>query len=204
MDIGILIGYDCPQAIKPREVILGKGDDPYAVTTLLGWCIIGPVTPHQNAQGDGAEEAAIATCNRIMSHEIGRDVPTNLNLISKIQTKEEINLYAVKTMFEADFSEKHSIAQAFSQEDRKFLAIVKDGIHHCENGHYEMPLPLKERTPNLPNNHVVALWQLNQLQRRFESNKKYKEDCIAFMENMIQYGYAEKVPSKKMFAKGRS
>ena len=201
MDVGILIGCNCPRAIKPREVILGKGDDPYAVRTLLGWCIVGPVTPHQNAEGDGEEGPDIATCNRIMSHEIGSNIPTNLNFIPKIQTKEEINPYAVKTMFEADFSEKHSIAQVLSQEDRKFLAILKDGIHHHEDGHYEMPLPLKEPTPNLPNNREVALRRLNQLKRGFESNKKYQEDYTAFMESMIQNGYAEKVPSKKCLLK---
>ncbi|XP_015776464.1 PREDICTED: uncharacterized protein LOC107354491 [Acropora digitifera] len=201
VDVGILIGCNCPRAIKPREVILGKGDDPYAVRTLLGWCIIGPVTPHQNVQADGEEEPDIATCNRIMSHEIGSDIPTNLNFIAKIQTKEEINPYAVKTMFEADFSERHSITQVLSQEDKKFLAIVKDGIHHREDGHYEMPLRLKEPTPNLPNNRDVAQRRLNQLKRRFESNKKYKEDYIAFMANMIQNGYAEKVPSKTCLQK---
>ena len=38
--------------------------------------------------------------------------------------------------------------------------------------------------------------RLNQLKRRFDSNKKYKEDYTAFMESMIQNGYAESVPSK--------
>ena len=200
VDVGILIGCNCPRAIKPREVILGKGDDPYAVRTLLGWCTIGPVIPHQNAQEDG-DESDVATCNRIMSHEIGSDIPTNLNFIPKIQTKEEINPFAVKKMFEADFSERHSITQDFSQEDRKFLATVKDGIHHREDGHYEMPLPLKEPSPNLPNNREVALRRLNQLKRRFDSNKKYKEDYTTFMESMIQNGYAEKVPSKNCLPK---
>ena len=39
-DVGILIGCNCPRAIKPREVVLRKGDDPHAVKTLLGWGII--------------------------------------------------------------------------------------------------------------------------------------------------------------------
>ena len=182
-----MIGCNCPQAIKPREVILRKGDDPYAVRTLLGWCTIGPVIPCQNAQEDGYE-SDVATCHRTMSHEIESEIPTNLNFIPKIQAKEEINPFAVKTMFEADFSERHSITQDFSQEDRKFLATLRDGIHHSEDCHYEIPLPLKEPIPNLPNNREVALRRLNQLKRRFDSNKKYKEDYTAFMESMIQNG----------------
>jgi len=42
-------------------------------------------------------------------------------------------------MFETDFSERHSTEQALSQEERKFLTTVEDGIHHRESGHYEMP-----------------------------------------------------------------
>ena len=59
---------------------------------------------------------------------------------------------------------------------------------------YEMPLPLKEPSPNLPNREVALHW-LNQLKRRFDSNKKYKENNTIFMKSMIQNGYAEKVPS---------
>lgn len=84
-----------------------------------------------------------------MSNKVGCDLPTNLNFISKIQAKEEINPYAVKTMLGADFSERQSTGQTLSQEDRKFLTIVRDGIHHCSKGHYEMPLPLKEPNSNL-------------------------------------------------------
>ena len=34
--IGLLISCNCPKAIKPKEVITGKSEDPYAVRTLLG------------------------------------------------------------------------------------------------------------------------------------------------------------------------
>ena len=40
-DIGLLIGYNCPQALTPREVIPGKGNNPFAQRTDLGWGIIG-------------------------------------------------------------------------------------------------------------------------------------------------------------------
>ena len=48
IEIGLLIGCNCPRAIKPKEVITGKSEDPYAVRTLLGWCIVGPVTSTQS------------------------------------------------------------------------------------------------------------------------------------------------------------
>ena len=49
-------------------------------------------------------------------------------------------------MFEMDFSEREQGDNAFSQEDQKFLDIVKCGFGH-QDGHYEIPLPIRdERT----------------------------------------------------------
>ena len=48
IEMGLLIGCNCPRAIKPKELITGKSEDPYAVRTLLGWCIVGPVTSTQS------------------------------------------------------------------------------------------------------------------------------------------------------------
>ena len=39
--VGLLIGYDCSQALTPREVITGKSNEPYGVRTDLGWSIVG-------------------------------------------------------------------------------------------------------------------------------------------------------------------
>ena len=63
-DMALLIGCNCPHAIKPREVILGKGDDPYAVRTLLGWGIVGPVTPHQESQEEDEDWVEVCGVRR--------------------------------------------------------------------------------------------------------------------------------------------
>ena len=36
---------------------------------------------------------------------------------------------------------------------------------------------------------------------KFEFNRKYKEDSVAFMKSMIENGYAEKVPPTKCLLK---
>ena len=73
------------------------------------------------------------------------------------------------------------------------MKIVEDGIGYCNNGHYEMPLPLKEQDPELPNNRELALRRLFQLKKRFLRNEQYKEDYVKFMNDMIVKGYAEQV-----------
>lgn len=44
-EVGLLIGYNCPRALAPRQVIVDKDDEPYAVQTDLGWSIVGSVAP---------------------------------------------------------------------------------------------------------------------------------------------------------------
>lgn len=34
-DVGLVIGYNCSQALLPREIVLGKDDEPFAVKTIL-------------------------------------------------------------------------------------------------------------------------------------------------------------------------
>ena len=143
---------NCPKALKPREVVLGNEGDPYAVKTLLGWGIIGPANPAHDlpVREDGA-----STCHRVVTREIGSTRLEN-KFIVDAQTKEVITPFTVSKMFELDFSERDQGQQAFSQEDRKFLDIVKSGIRLRPDSHYEMPLPIKVKTLVLPNNRAMA------------------------------------------------
>ena len=43
VQVGMLIGTNCPKAIKPCAVIPGADNDPYGIKTDLGWSIVGRV-----------------------------------------------------------------------------------------------------------------------------------------------------------------
>jgi hypothetical protein len=122
---------------------------------------------------------------------------TRCNFIVSPQVKETINPSTVTQMFEQDFSERNNDIQAYSMDDKRFLAKVKERIVHCEDWHYEIPLPFKQPNLKLPNNRCVALRRLNQLKGRFERDKKYRDDYITFMNGLLKNGYAEKVSEKK-------
>ena len=64
--VGLLIGTNCTKGIKPREVIPGADDDPYAVRTTLGWGVIGVI----NRSTTDGQENSHCSCNRIVSREI--------------------------------------------------------------------------------------------------------------------------------------
>ena len=93
-----------------------------------------------------------------------------------------------------DFSERQGNKQAASsQDDMLFLKKMEEGICQTEDGHYQMPLPLRENTPKLPDNKALALRRLLKLKSRMENDPRYRRDYTAFMQDLIEKGYAEKV-----------
>ncbi|XP_031554426.1 uncharacterized protein LOC116291397 [Actinia tenebrosa] len=193
LEVGILIGSNCPKAIKPKEIITGKSNDPYAVRTILGWCIVGPSNPSEAT----TDEEVLANCNRIIAREACNSDERVVQFVISKPTKELVNPIAVAKMFELDFVEHMaSPTKGLSKEDRRFLQIASEGIHRTEDGHYELPLPLRDENVTLPDNRAAAARRLDQLKRRFESpnGKQYREDYIKSMNSMIDNGYAEMVP----------
>ena len=104
-----------------------------------------------------------------------------------------VTMGEVIRVLESDFNEKKD-AKMTSQEDLQFLKIMEEGIRRAENGHYEMPLPFKER-PLLPDNRSTALTRLEHLKQRFLRDVKYKEDYIKFMNQILSRGDAEEAPA---------
>ncbi|KAK3749896.1 hypothetical protein QZH41_005809 [Actinostola sp. cb2023] len=198
IDVGLLIGCNCPKAIKPREVILGESDDPYAIRTLLGWGILGPVTQVKELS-DESDAETYGVCHHAVSQEVGSPDRTKTCFVVPTQTKEVVNPFQVKRMFDQDFSEANTNKSvALSQDDRKFLAKVKEGIRHDIDGHYEMPLPLRDPSVKLPNNRDVVLRRLLQLKKKLiKADNQYRDHYVAFMDKVIKSGYAEKVPQVK-------
>ena len=187
--VGLLIGNNYVRAIKPRSVIPGRSSDPYAIWTALGWGIIGA----ENDVKDKNSEHA--TCNRVVTKEIGKDGESELRFIQPSRCREAITPTAINNMFAQDFSELNENDKPYSQEDVKFMKRMKDGIHKGDDGHYELPLPPRDENLKLPPNRDLAEKRLYQLKKRFDRDLKYKEDYTRFMNDMINSGYAEEAPN---------
>nr|XP_043899053.1 uncharacterized protein LOC122780247 [Solea senegalensis] len=165
--VGLLIGYDCARALKPKEVMSGEEHEPYAVKTALGWSIVGATMPCTNTRNE------TGFCHRISVKELPPITPTSV----------------IKAL-EMDFLDKNPKDKTISQEDIQFLNVLNEKIKHNEEGHLEMPLPFKAR-PQLPSNKQLATVRLKHLRRKMEKNPKYREDYIKFMDNVFRDGDAE-------------
>ena len=178
-------------------------NEPYAQRTDLGWSIVGIMDSNDI---DDSDEDLIGVSHRILSYE----VPSNLlspehkyservQVCFQTSVKEIISPSEVTRMMELDFSER-SNELPYSQEDYKFLNIMKQGISHREDGHYQMPLPFKTTDPQLPNNKALAERRLVQLKRRFMNDSTYAKDYTNIMQDVIDKGYAEKIPQSELVA----
>ncbi|XP_064601082.1 uncharacterized protein LOC135467247 [Liolophura sinensis] len=61
-----------------------------------------------------------------------------------------------------------------------------------------MSLPFKQSDPKLPNNRSQALHRLYRLKQSLTRDKKYRDDYIKFMSNIIHKGFAEPVPESEL------
>lgn len=87
-----------------------------------------------------------------------------------------------------------------SQEDRKFLDIVGKSIAQ-KDGHYSIGLPFKRDDIKLPDNKSQAFQRLKSLKHRLQKNPGFYKDYTDFMSQLLERGYAEKVPEENL---GRS
>ena len=193
LSIGLLIGNNCVRALKPRSIVPGRSNDPYAIRTTLGWGVVGA----RNHGDHDSEIEVTAGCHRIATREILSEEASNGKFVPLKSCKEVMAPSAIKKMFEQDFSESQDANLAMSQEDLKFMKITSSGIHKADDGHYEIPLPLRNENVNLPCNKKHAEARLKQLSRRFAIDPKYKEDYVTFMQKMLEEGHAEKAPEQR-------
>ncbi|KAK2145801.1 hypothetical protein LSH36_657g02052 [Paralvinella palmiformis] len=113
-EVGLLIDYNCPQAIPPISMKLGEAPGPYAVETELRWNI------GRRVQGVEEDEE---------------------HFTHRIKVKEGIFLPKIIWILESDFInvKGDEDISMLSQNELKFTNILHEGIHKDAKGFYEMP-----------------------------------------------------------------
>ncbi|KAK3726857.1 hypothetical protein QZH41_010519, partial [Actinostola sp. cb2023] len=156
VDVGVLIGNNCPLALEPLEVLPSGGKGPFAMRLRHGWTVSGPLHIQPQATSQGCN----ATSHRITVQELE-------------SIKEVITPQSVVTMFELDFNDHSSTSDdsSLSQEHKEFLSIADQGTRRVD-GHYELPLLFRDPNVVMPNNRVQAVkragWQRKKMLRKDE------------------------------------
>ncbi|XP_039869513.1 uncharacterized protein LOC120722563 [Simochromis diagramma] len=171
-EIDLLIGSNVPKALEPLDVIRSVGDGPYAVKTVLGWTVNGPLGETQT--------------------EVHNQPQISVNRVSVVKLDELWN-----QQFKTDFPECARDEKEPSKEDQQFLDKVSNTAK-LHNGHYYIGLPLKDLKVCMPDNKSVAEQRLQNLKKRLMKNSTFLQDYNSFMSDMISEGYAEKVPEDNL------
>ncbi|XP_042891382.1 uncharacterized protein LOC122265939 isoform X2 [Penaeus japonicus] len=132
------------------------------------------------SQDDVPDQALVS---KLMVHKVTIDGEKKCGFpSSQTKFKEIINSAQISKFFELDFNERE----------------IGD-IHQQEDGHYELPLPLKDDEVKLPNSKELAMSRLMSLRGKLQSNKNYHQDYVEFMNELINKGYAEELPNQDLF-----
>ena len=162
--VDLLIGADVPEALQPREVVPASDGGPYATRVDLGWVINGPTGRKQ------------------------KFVPSSSFFVNCKETHP-------MCIACADFADATlSDGLSMSRDDLKFMNIVEDSVMQCEDGHYQVSLPLRDLNLQMPANRSQAERRALYLKRKFSKDVKFREDYVACLEKVIGDGFAEKVP----------
>ena len=113
-EVGLLIGQNVPEALRPYEIIDGgDSDGPFAMRTKLGWIVQGLPTQ-------------ISSSTRVASVKTTRVDKLLVDLYNK------------------EFEDLDAFQVGESVEDQRWRKVVSDGCTLLSNGKYEVPLPLRD------------------------------------------------------------
>ena len=193
-EVALLIGPNCVRGLEPKEVISGQNWGPYVFKTLLGWCIGGPMINQTKAGKFG--------CNRIMLASTDTVKPGCHYFTVPIKVRETSIEKMLKKIYEHDFVEPESQYSFnnkinfnydnLSKNDRRFLELMEREAVKI-NGHYQLPLPLKDKELVLPYNRLAAMKRMQTLKKRFERDEPFYSQYKCFMDEVIVRNMQENV-----------
>ena len=148
-EVGLLIGYNCPRALAPRQVVTGTGTEPYAVQTELGWSIVG-------SSESKTDKDWTSQCCRVVTTEMPSPTPQDV----------------LRTV-DVDFAEKHH-GDVSSQNDIPCDEHLEANSSQCADSHLQMPHPFQNQ-PELSNNRGLATTR-PQIERKMERHEIIETD----------------------------
>lgn len=144
-EVDLLIGTNVPQALEPWEVVRSVNGGPYAIKTILGWTVNGPL------RGD----------NQIRDQCSQPDITVNRISVVRLDELWEKQL-------KVDFPENmHDEQPGLSRVDKRFIESVSESAKLID-GHYNIGLPVRQRYLKMPNNKTIVEQRTLSLKRRLK------------------------------------
>ena len=93
--------------------------------------------------------------------------------------------------------------QAWSIEDKAVIDLWDREVKKV-NGHFELPIPWKDRSQTLPNIFVVAKKRIDSLFKKFDHDADYCAKYSTEIDKLLGKNYAERVPADELYTTDRT
>ena len=138
--IALVIGYNCPLALMPREAVCGEGNQPFAQRTDLGWSVISYAEPYEYSD----EATGLSHC--ITIQQVTPELNQNVKMKCEVHCDCKDQRIAPDHINAIPKSGGDGRDVMTSQEEElKGLPKLKEKTKH---GH-QLPLLFKWESPNL-------------------------------------------------------
>ena len=162
-NVDILLGLDNSNLMRVLEERIGEEGEPHAIQTPIGWV----------ASGGKFSEDPVSYRSRRVAVQRG-ETNKDQKILELQQTVRDLSLLDEETQL--------------SINDKKAEEIVKDSIKVVD-GHYEIPIPLKNNVNKLPNNFDLAAKRAESLRQKMIKNPAHLQPLLESMEFLKQNQY---------------
>lgn len=168
--IGLLIGVNCPELVKPLEIVNTSKYGPYATRHLLGWALSGPRETSCRSN---------VTCFYTKTNSVSLD--------------EKID-----NIFNSEFHDDPGVAPSIN--DQIWCDKVSKSIRRTDSGHFEIALPFDSDNVKLPNNYSQIRHRLTRLTSQLSKNESLYDKYASNMKMLREKEFVELVPRDKVSA----
>ncbi|XP_064632813.1 uncharacterized protein LOC135491092 [Lineus longissimus] len=171
-EIKVLIGVHVPQVYIQEEVRVGGLGEPYAIKTLLGWSILGPLKTKQQAES------------------------LNVNFL---QFKDQDSCSMEDQMRQYVGIEESAIIgikKGMSPEDRRVQTMFEKSTT-LNDGRYEVGMLWKSPDTWLPSNQKAAEHRMTSLRRKLKNSADFHCKYKCFVDKLLDRGHARKLTQEE-------
>ena len=168
----LLIGQDNAEALVPLDVRRGSRGEPFAVKTMFGWSINGPVRRECFASSRSSHFVSALS-------------------VASFHDSDPLLSAVVEKFWEMEVDGLHSSKKTLSVNDKKVLDLW-DRECAFVDGKFQLPIPWKPGA-DVPDNKRLALSRLRNLRTSLQKRGLY-EPYNAEINKLLQKGFAEEVP----------
>ena len=128
-EVGLLVGFNCSDALAPLDVILGGRAEPFAQRTALGWSVVGRTRTKEDEDLDP----------NFITNKIPDELSTShdsneVHIVCHTKVV-DVTTAGVLQPLKSDIPERKGEEQAvMPQEDVRFTKTIEDSIQQDENG----------------------------------------------------------------------